>query len=199
MGSEKVKRAIRKRAALLIFLGCILFFGMGFIAFAFAMIGELGGMFVFSVAVAAFGAWIIWFGARQCSMKSCIWLKRNPELLKQADELYSSVVYENKYILYSFKHVGCKRNPINIAAFDEIIGFYERKTRYNFLITIQKELVIVTRRGEMSVSIYSDKKIEELIELISSRAFGAKIGYDPVNAEYFRQEQKAYKKSMKSK
>lgn len=198
MGVERVKKSLRRRAALLIFFGAILFLGMGFIAFAFAVTGELDGIFWFSFAVACLGVFFIVLGIREGSLKTSGWVKRNPDLLRQAEELYSNVVYEDKYIVCSNRHIGSKRNPASIASFDEVIGLYVRKTRYNFLITVQKELIVVTQKGEISVSVYSDKKIDGLVDMIAQRCPGVRLGYSPENVAYFNQVHKDYKERLKA-
>lgn len=196
-GEQVIKRSLARRGAALIVLGAILALGMGFLALALAVVGEYGGMLVF-VLLTALGAFCLAVGIKECSIRTSGWTARNPDLSAQADELYENAIYEDKYILHSEKHIGSKRTPPAIAAFDEVLGMYVRKTRYNFLITVQKQLIIVTQKGEIALSIYSDQKIDELARRIAAYSPRARFGYTADNLAYFRAQQKAYKEYLKA-
>ena len=195
---ETVKRAIRKRGIGLIVFGTILFLGMGFIALAAAMVGDAVGMMVFALIMLCLGVLFIVLGIKDCSIHASGLIKRNPDLLEQGEELYNNIVYQDKYIVYSNKHVASKRSPTSIAAFDEVIGMYERKTTYAIFITVQKELIIVTKRDEIPISVFSGKKMDDLANLIYEHCPQARIGASAENMAYFKEQHKAYKEQLKA-
>ena len=194
MGSDIVKKSIRRRSLIVIVLGAFLSINSGMMFVGAIAIKDFSVMFFASLILLVLGIFIVWLGIKEGNLKTNGFIKRNPDLLNQADELYANIIYEDKFVIASQKHIGSKKVRTNIASFEEIIGMYLRKTRYNHLVTVQKELIIITRKGEMAVSIYSDLKRIDVMELVINNCPNElRIGYTPENLAYFKQQQALYK------
>lgn len=199
MGSEKIIKKIRSKSVVVIVLGALLFLGFGFLAFC-CVVGEFLPMAIFLGIFALLGLFFIIWGIRMRNPKKSSFLKRNPDLLEQADELYANVVYEDKTIIHSNKTLASKKNPLSMVSFDEVIGIYEKTTTYNHLVTIEHNLVLVTPKGENYISIYGKNKeaVGAILTRIHQYCPNARLGYSPQNLQYFRQVQKEYKKQRKA-
>ncbi len=199
MGSEKILKKIRSRSIIVIVLGVLLFLGCGFLAFC-CVVGEFLPMAIFLGIFALLGLFFVIWGIRICNPQKSTFLKRNPDLLAQADELFANVVYEDKTIIHSHKTIASKKNILSMASFDEIIGIYEKTTTYNHLVTIDHNLVLVTPKGENFISIYGKNKetVGAILTRIHQYCPNAILGYSPQNLQYFRQVQKEYKKQRKA-
>lgn len=127
-------------------------------------------------------------------------MRRNHDLLWQADEVFNNIIYEDDFIICSNNTIANKKNLLNIASFEEIIGIYERKFTYEHFITVTRELVLVTKKGEITISIYAKnaETVENLVNYIYKHCSNAKIGYTSLNFKYFKEVQKAYKMENKS-
>lgn len=199
MGREKVLKKMRSNSIFIVVLGVLLFLGCAFLAFC-CVLAEAIPMAIFLVIFALLGLFFIILGIRNGNPKTSLFTKRNPDLLAQADELYSNVVYEDKTIIHSHKTIASKKNVLNMAAFDEVIGIYEKKTTYNHLVTIEHSLVLVTPKGETYISIYGKNKeaVGAILTRIHQYCPNARLGFSPENLQYFKQVQKEYKKQRKA-
>ncbi len=193
MGREIVLKKLRSKSIIVIVLGALLFLGCGFLALC-CFIGAFLPMAVFMSISALLGLFFIILGSRNCNPETSLYTKRNPDLLAQADELFSNVVYEDKTIIHSNKTLASKKNPLNMVSFDEVIGIYEETTTYNFLFTVEHKLVLVTPKGENYIGIYgkNQEAVEAIITHIQQRCPNARLGYQ--NIDYYKQVQKEYKK-----
>lgn len=110
-------------------------------------------------------------------------MRRNPDLLWQADEVFNNIIYEDDFIICSNNTIANKKNLLNIASFEEIIGIYERKFTYEHFITVTRELVLVTKKGEITISIYAKiaETVENLVNYIYKHCSNVKIGYTSLN------------------
>lgn len=199
MGRELILKKLRSRSLVLIILGFFLFLGCGFLAFC-CIIGEFIPMVILGGIFALLGLVFIILGFRMRNPEKSTFIKRNPDLLNQADELYSHIVYEDKTIVHSHQHIASKKNPLCIASFEEIIGIYEKTTTYSHVITIEHNLVLVTPKGDNLISIYGKNKeaVAEIVGRIYKYCPNARYGFSVDNMKYFRQMQKAYKKQCKA-
>lgn len=198
MGSEVILKKLRSKSIVIIVLGALLFLGLGFLAFC-CIVGEFLPMAILLGIGALLGLFFIILGIRMRNPKKSSFLKRNPDLLTQADELYANVVYEDKTIIHSNKTIASKKNPLSMVSFDEVIGIYEKTTTYNHLVTIEHNLVLVTPKGENYISIYGKNKeaVGAILTRIHQYCPNARLGYSPQNLQYFKQVQKEYKKQRK--
>lgn len=198
MGRELILKKLRSRSLVVIILGFLLFLGCGFIAFC-CIIGEFIPMVILGGLFALLGLVFIILGFRMRNPEKSTFIKRNPDLLNQADELFSHIVYEDKTIMHSHQNIASKKNPLCIVSFDEIIGIYEKTTTYSHVITIEHSLVLVTPKGDNLISIYGKNKeaVAEIVGRIYKYCPNARYGFSVDNMKYFRQVQKAYKKQRK--
>lgn len=198
MGRKKVIKEIHARALLLIILGGISFLGMGFLAFACLITEEIGMGIITGIAT-CLGLLLLILGIRIWNPKNSPIFKCNPELFKQVDELFSNIVYEDNFIICSNKTIANKKHLLNIAWFDEILGIHEKKSTYNSIITYERHLVLVTKKGQIQINIYARKRntVDNLIQTISKFVPKARIGWSPENTSYYNQVQKDYKERRK--
>lgn len=202
MGRKKVIKEIHARALLVIILGGILFLGAGFFTFCFLITGEIGeaiGLVIFLGIFTCVGLLFLILGITQWNPKNTPFLKSNPELFKQVDELFSNIVYEDDFIICSNKTIANKKHLLNIAQFDEILGIHEKKSTYNSILTLERHLILVTKKGQIQINIYARKRdtVENLIQKISELAPKARIGWSIENNSYYNQIQTDYKKRRK--
>lgn len=83
--------------------------------------------------------------------------KRNPKLLEQADELFSDIIYQDKFIIYSNRIIANAKDITQMAAFDEIVNICESSTSYNFIKTDHK-IVLVLPTYQVQISVYAKKR-----------------------------------------
>jgi hypothetical protein len=202
MGRKKVIKEIHARALLAIILGGILFLGAGFFTFCFLIVGGIGeeiGLVIFLGISTCFGLLILILGITQWNPNNSQFFKRNPELFKQVDELFSNIVYEDDFIICSNKTLANKKHLLNIAQFDEILGIHESIHTYNSILTLERHLVLVTKKGQIKINIYARKQdtVENLIQQISELAPNARIGWSTENNAYYNKVQTDYKNRRK--
>lgn len=196
MGTKIIEKALRRRSAGIVITGAILLLLTGFLALAFILVEGIDGLSIFFLVLAALSLWLVIAGVRQGSVKTNGIIKRNPDILAQSEELYANIQYQDKYIVFSEKHIASMKNPLSIAAFDEVLGMHESTTRVYFFITVHRELTIVTKKGSVSIPAGSSKNIQELIRIIAPHCPDARLGYSPDNAAYYSEEQQMYKGNM---
>lgn len=199
MGRKKVIKALHARALLVIILGGILFLGMGFLTFACLIAEGVIGLAIFTGISTCIGLLFLILGIWIWNPKNTPFFKSNPELFEQVDELFSNIVYEDDFIICSNKTIANKKHLLNIAWFDEILGIHERKSTYNSILTVDRHLVLVTKKGQIQISIYARKRdtVENLMQKISELAPKARIGWSPENNSYYNQVQTNYKNRRK--
>lgn len=196
MGREVVFQKIRKQSKKTVIGGSILvFLGMLSSLFFVLVFEGINPLHIFTIGMLAGGIAMIAFGAKIYSnpMSSKI-LKKNPQLLMQADELFSDVLYQDDYIIFSNRVIANKKDVTQMAYLYEILWIYESKSSYNF-VTTEHDVVIVTLNHTMKISIYGSGKqaTHELLTKIYQLCPNARVGYTQENMAYCNQLKQANK------
>lgn len=154
MGRERVIKKIKSNAVRMIVLGVIT--GLLFSFAAFVMfVGKAPelGLFISGMALLMYSIAII--GIVKCvnPMKDRC-MKKNPKLLEQADELFSDIIYQDKFIIYSNRIIANAKDITQMAAFDDITRISENSMSYNG-IRAEHSIVLVLPNYEIKISVYA--------------------------------------------
>lgn len=171
MGRNNVIKHIkRKTAAAKIIAVLLLIFGE-FMLFAFIVSAEEddpAGMYALPAFVIIVGLLCLWLG---------IWaqrsfLKANPRLFEQADELFNNITYEDNIIIMSDRVIASKKNLTQMVYTEEVFYVTENveKVYVSFIPTVNAahNLILEALGNTALISVYgcSKKMIEETIERI---------------------------------
>lgn len=127
------------------------------------------GFFVSGMALLMFSLVII--GIVRCAnpMRARCF-KKNPKLLEQADELFSDIIYQDKFVIYSNRIIASAKDITQMAAFDDITRLIENSMSYNGIRT-EHSIVLVVPTYQIKISVYAKgrKTITELKQNIYQR------------------------------
>ena len=123
-------------------------------------------------------------------------LKTNPDLLFMADELYNGINYQDDNLMMSDRVIANKKNPLQMAFYNEIFMVYVHTESYNF-ITTTKQLVLATARDEIIIGIYGMKseKVNHIAETVAAKCPYARFGYTQDNLKYLEEMRKVWKRA----
>ena len=123
-------------------------------------------------------------------------LKKNPDLLFMAEELYKGITYEDKHLIMSDRVIANKKNLYQMAFYNEIFMVYVHTESYNF-ITTTKQLVLATARDEIVFSIYGMKneQVNALAQTIAGKCPYARFGYTQDNLKYLEEMRKVWQRA----
>lgn len=85
------------------------------------------------------------------------YLKKNPKLLEQADELFSDIVYKDKNIICSHRLIASAKDIRQIAALDEITNVCENTYSVNFIRTTH-DITLTLPNYKVVINVYGQKK-----------------------------------------
>ena len=111
MGREKVLSKIKKDCIIFVVFGAIITLLCGFmdLAFIVAGISENVAPFILFTALTALGIGMLYSGIKGLrNPENTHALKKNPNLLRQADELFAHVIYEDNFIILSDRIIAVK-------------------------------------------------------------------------------------------
>lgn len=178
MGRDLVLKKIKSSAVRLLVVGVIM--GVLLALFSFVLfVGEATELAIVMavLAVLLFLVTIIGVHKNLNPMKAHC-LKRNPKLLEQADELFSHIIYQDKFIIYSERIIANAKDITQMAAFEDIVNVCESSTSYNAVST-QHELVLVLPTYQIKINVYAKKRetIDDLKYGIMQRCPKLQTGY----------------------
>ena len=183
-GSEEVIRKVkRKRLPLLILFG--VFSG---ILLAVGIIGLIIENYVM-VAVTIFFLlpflipWIVTL-IQYLNPRKCNPIKRNPQILEQADYLFSHIAYQNEFIVACPEYFAIKTDISRVFAMNEVLQIYKRIVNTNYGTTYS--LVVETVREPFSVVFpksFNDI-VDQSVQVIAPYCPYVKLGYGKENQNY---------------
>jgi hypothetical protein len=116
-------------------------------------------------------------------------------LLKQADQLYSNIIYENQYIMLSDKVLANKKNILQMVYLEDVYLIYEHMQSMNF-VRYMHELVLENKnkKNTIRINVYAKgKKIEdELFHILSQACPQAKLGWTHESQLYLEEMRKIH-------
>ncbi len=120
-------------------------------------------------------------------------IRQNPALPNMADELFSDMIYEDKFVKISNRIIANQKNITQMTYTNEIFLIYVSKQSYNFVPT-SKELIIETARGRLNINIYGRTKttVNELANMICRLSPNTRVGYTNENLQYLAQMRQSY-------
>ncbi|MDD5934710.1 MAG: hypothetical protein PUC65_03955 [Clostridiales bacterium] len=157
MGRELVIKKIKKTAIIQIIVCVIMMALLGFLTFIMFTLEE-------PEAAIVMGAFTLLF-----LILMCIWIyrfvnplkdrfmKKNPKLLEQADELFNDIVYKDKNIICSHRLIANAKDIRQIAALDEITNVCENKYSVNFIRTTH-DITLTLPNYTVVINVYGQKK-----------------------------------------
>ncbi len=205
MGKEKILKVIKKGARNKVILGVILGIISAFMTLVLIAAAEDdGGVWVGVVIFAALlvGCIVLTvFGVKELKdpMRASA-IKKNPELLHMADELYANKTFEDDFIVLSDRIIANSKNPLEMAYTDEIFLIYVYTHKTNG-ITDQKQLKLENARGTIGVNIMlkKDNEVDALVQRVCENCKHARVGYTPEGLDYLKQMRELWKRDQASK
>lgn len=117
------------------------------------------------------------------------------------DELNTTPVYKNDYLLVTEKAIADCESWDKVAAREDVLCVYEYIMRRNGFIT-SRSMRILLRNGRM-LEIFvpkdvTDQEKEQIFKPIYMYCPNAKLGYNSENLKYVKAQRKAYKQAQKA-
>ncbi len=162
MGRDRVIKKIKSSSIALIVMGGIFcsFFSISTFVLFVGDESKAGYIFAgyFFAGLALLMLPVIIIGISRCvnPMKARC-LKKNPKLLEQADELFSDIIYQDKFIIYSNRIIANAKDLTQMAAFDEIERISENSSSYNGIST-DHSIVLILPTYQIRISVYAKGK-----------------------------------------
>lgn len=206
MGRERILKKIKSSSIVFTVIGLVFLALFLFLELCMIVVGirDNVGPILFFALLGAIGGAFLYFGIKGLKHpEQTQVLKKNPDLLQQADELFSHVVYEDDFVILSDRIIANKKNITQMAFTDEVFLIYVFRQTTN-LITTTKQLILQTARGQMEINIYGRKKetINQLAERIAQNCQYARLGYSGEGLDYVKHmrelwaQDKAYKENL---
>lgn len=151
-------------------------------------------VWIFAAVLLIAGILMAVFGIKKRSHpESAKILRKNPALMSMADELFSDMIYEDKFVKISNRIIANQKNITQMTYTNEIFLIYVSKQSYNFVPT-SKELIIETARGRLNINIYGRTKntVNELANMICRLSPNTRVGYTNENLQYLAQMRQSY-------
>ena len=202
MGRQKVLQKIKNNSLAMTITGALFILVSGLIVF-FLLVSELKGdgisaLILTFTCVGIIGIFMVFFGIRGLNHpEKTSAMKKNPDLLRQADELFAHVTYQDSFIILSDRIIANKKNITQMAFTDEVFLIYIYRHRTNF-ITTSKQLILQTARGHFEINIYGRKQstIDELANRIARSCRYTRLGYTKENLKYVDQMRQLWKEDQ---
>lgn len=182
MGRDIVLKKIKSHGLLMIIFGSPIAMISILIALMFFIMGDgLEILAVLFLLLFLLGLLLLVMGIRcVISPEKSLYIKNNPDLLIQADQLYSNIIYEDKYIIVSDKVIANRKKILQMAYLEDIYLIYQHTMSMNF-IRYTNELVLENRnkKNNMTINVYAKgkKAREDLFQLLSQVCPNARFGW----------------------
>lgn len=138
-------------------------------------------------------AFIIMGAKRVSNPERSVYIRNNPDLLRQADQLYSNVVYEDKFVILSNYVIANKKHPTQMAYLQDIYLIYRHTASMNFIRYIN-ELVLENRnkKNSMRINTYAKSGADKdrLTQLLAQACPNARFGWNKENLAYLDEMRK---------
>lgn len=187
MGRELVLNKVKTKA-MTYFVGGIIGTSLSVVIFVLMLLANMLSfafwlciLIVFALSIGAVigGAIVI------ASPESSPSLKNIPNILSNADSHFSSIRFQDDFILISDGYFSKKDDPITVTPLNEVVWIYISKSSFNGIPTA-KEIVVKSAFREIKISIYTKKAevYEKSMMALASVCPNAKIGYSMENLDY---------------
>lgn len=184
-GSEEVLRTIKKRfkpGAILFGILSFIFLAMFILGFAFELyvLVAMGMIFFLPMMI----LWLI-FLVRFLKPEKSGAIRKNPDLLSQADFLFSNICWQNDFIVASPGYFAPKSDLTRIFAGNEVLLLYKRIVSMNYGAT-QYFLVVETVRGSVLVPYLKkmEQAVDEAVQYVVPGCPYVHLGHSQENLNY---------------
>ncbi len=200
MGSELVLKKIKNGGIGMTAAGVIFVLAGLFFVFIGIVAEDVAPMLILGMFPFIIGVLFLIFGIKNLShpeRSSCI--KHNPDLLRQADELFMNIKYEDKFMIISDRVLASKKNITQMCWLEDVYLVYQHTQSMNF-ISYVNELIIGNKRkkNRISISVYCRGKntVMNIMQLLSQCCPNSRFGYTPENMAYLVEMQDRYEQSI---
>ncbi len=204
MGRDEILNKISKGARASVILGFIFGIGGLIVSILMFIMGTNSDNVVFlliMLGLMVLGIIILIFNIPQMldPMKSKF-IKKNPDILKMADELYGNIVYRDKTLMFSPRIIANAVDIRQMAYTDEVFLIYVYIHKTNG-VTDLKQLRLETARETINLPIMykKDDEINGLIGQILQHSRYARVGYNDDGMAYLRQMRELWKQDQERK
>ena len=126
-------------------------------------------------------------------------MKKNPQLMQQADQLFREMNFQNDIVLSSPKYFALKSDLTKVTAKDEVLQLYKRVVNTNYGTSYY--LVIETVRGTVQV-LYPrafDQAVDEAVMAVGPGCPYARLGFGDENTKYVEYMRTMWQETQKAK
>ena len=204
MGRDEILSKIAKSSRAYVILGFILGIGGLVVSILMIIMGTKAANLVFlfiMLGLCVLGVVILIFNIPVMldPMKSGF-IKKNPDILAQADELYQNLIYRDKTLMFSSRIIANATDIRQMAYTEEVFLIYVYIHKTNG-VTDQKTLKLETARGTIALMIMfkKDDEINSLIGQIVQQCRYARVGYNDDGMKYLAQMRQLWKQDQERK
>lgn len=197
MGSEKLLKKLKSKGKVFLAIG-IIFVLIGLLLSFAIIISGIHPVIIAFLIIIAMGIYFMCIGINYFKGKNSRFVKKRPNILELADNLYEHTVYENKFVIISNKAIALKDDITKISDLNDVLAIYENIVHTKG-ITTSHTINLELRNGRaICVNVYARKKetTDNLVLTISSYCPNAKVGYSGETLSYLREQRKEYKNKL---
>ena len=200
-GSEEILKKIKSGATGVMFLGLTLTLLPTIIIICMIISGSFAGnvlLVVILILCALVGAVVMAYNMKiMLNPMSSLFIKKNPDILSEADELTSNIVYRDSFLLFSNRLIANAHDIRQISYTDEVFVVYVYIHKTNGVVDM-KQLKLETARRTISINIYSkkDDEIDQLIGNILQNCRYARVGYNDDSMAYLKKMRDIWKQDQ---
>ena len=204
MGREEVLKRVKKGTMGSLVLGLTLLIVPFMVDVLMLAMGKAKGnvVLIIIMAVIAIGGGImtVYFMQVMMNPMKSMFIRKNPDILDMADELYENMIYHDNALMFSPRIIGYAQDPRQLSYTDEVFLVYVYIHKTNG-ITDLKMLKIEAARRTIAIAIMGmkDEEINSLIGQIVEHCRYARVGYNEDSLRYLGQMKEIWKRDQESK
>lgn len=204
MGRDEVLKKVKKGSMGSMILGLILFTIPFMVVILMLAMGKAKGNVVLIVIlclIAVGGAFMtVYFMKVMLNPMNSNFVKKHPEILDMADELFANIIYKDNALMFSSRIIGYAQDPRQLSYTDEVFLIYVYIHKTNG-VTDMKMLKVETARNTIQIPVMGQKDefINSLIGQIVSQCRYARVGYNDDSLAYLQQMKAIWRRDQESK
>jgi len=183
-GSEEVIRLVkRKRKPLLILFGiiCAIYLVMGVVGFFIENYVLVAVAMIFLPPFLI--PWIVTL-IHYLNPRKCRPIKQNPEILDQADYLFSHIEYQNEFVVACPQYFAVKPDISRVFAMNDVLLMYKRIVNTNYGTTYSLVVETVREPFIMAFPKKFNDLVDQSVQVIAPYCPYCKLGYGKENQNY---------------
>lgn len=196
MGRELLIKKLKSKGTLLLVVGMLM--AVFSLFMSILMFGEVVIAGIIFLILTAIGVGLSIYGFDFTKGGNSKYVKKTPNILELADDIYENKVYEDNFITISKRAIAKKRDITSVTDLNDVLGIYEHIQRTNGIVTSHIVKLELRNGSVIGINVYARKKDtkDNLVLTISNYCPNAMVGYTGEMLNYLKKERKAYKESL---